>query len=262
MHSPSFYQNPVVISINSQYPGGGAGISADIETLSSLGCHCSPIITQLAISEEGVIKDRHIPPTTLLIEQLRSVLEDISVDLISINELADISQIEAIHTIISDYPRIPIVFNPRFSKEDDDGFIDALSELLLPEALIAILSKQQGELLHPGSDSIAALAQELISYGSEYLLLTHSEEKPTRDKICNQLFSHRGFCQQYQWQRLNNRFQGAGCTLSAALSAYLAHDFSMNESVQQAQVFTFKALEKSRRIGMGALVPDRMHWAK
>ena len=113
-------------------PTGGGGIAADIETLSSLACHCTPIMTAINIQDTRDVKDSAVVDSLLLIEQMRAVLEDIDVAAIKLHQLASTSHIEGIHTVLNDYPRRPVVVDPAlwaFPVEAD--FCDALCALLL-----------------------------------------------------------------------------------------------------------------------------------
>ncbi len=250
---------PVVMSITGHDPSGGGGISADIETLSSLGCHCTPIISQLSARDTHSLKDTLVTNTGLLIEQVRALLEDIQVNLLNIGEVGSIGNVEAIHTILNDYPSIPVVFHPKLN--DTEGAMgSALATLLLPQAKVLVLSKEDALSLAPGADTLSACAQELLEYGSENLLIIGDDS--STDKIAHHWFSQHGHSQQYQWDRLPHPYYGANSTLCAALSAYLAHDLSMAESIQQAQQFSWQALQQGRRIGMGKLLPNRMHWCR
>lgn len=250
---------PVVMSISSHDPSGGAGISADIETLSSLGCHCTPIISKLAARDTTSLKDSYATDTSLLIEQIRAVLEDITVDLIAIGDLASIGNAEALHTILTDYSDIPIVLNPTLS--DDQAMGHAICTLLLPYARVVLLNQQDALALAPGADTLPACARELLESGCENILITRTASA-NPGQVRNQWFSQRGNSQSYDWQQLPHHYQGAGDTLSAALAAYLAHGLSMAESIQQAQQYNWQALKKARRIGMGDLLPDRLHWCR
>jgi hydroxymethylpyrimidine/phosphomethylpyrimidine kinase len=262
LNMPDMMTNtPVIMSINGLDPSGGSGISADIETLASLGCHCTPIITQLSASDTTAIQDCLTIDTGLLIEQIRVVLEDINVNLFNIGELASVGNTEAVHTILSDYPDIPVLFHPSLPGNDEEaGLAKALCTLILPQADIVILAKEEALALAPGADTLSACAQELMEYGCKHILITGDNANSTQ--ITNHWFSQYGNSQQYPWERLPNNFYGAGSTLAAAVSAYLAHGLSMTESLQQAQQFTWQALQKGRRIGMGELLPNRMHWCK
>jgi hydroxymethylpyrimidine/phosphomethylpyrimidine kinase len=252
---------PVVMSISSHDPSGGSGISADIETLSSLGCHCTPIITKLSARDTTSQKDSQITEPSLLVEQIRAVLEDINVDLFKIGDIASIANAEAVHTILSDYPNIAVVLDPDPAASDNSPTLNkAIKDLLFSQSDIAVVSEHDAYQLAPGADSLGACAQELLEYGSEALLITGTHGASS--KVRNQLYTHRGLAQHYDWDRLPHSYHGAGSTLSAALSAYLAHKLSLAESVQQAQKYTWQALQNGRRIGMGQLLPDRLHWCR
>jgi len=252
---------PVVMSISSHDPCGGAGISADIETLTSLGCHCTPVITKLSARDTHSQKDSQVTNTSLLVEQIRAVLEDVTVDLFKIGDIGSITNAEAVHTILNDYPNITVVLDPDTSSPDQTpALTEAIKNLLFTQSNIVVASEKDLFRLAPGADTLAASAHELLEYGFEALLITGTHGSSSH--VRNQLYTHRGLIQHYDWERLPNSFQGAGSTLSAALSAYLAHKLSLAESVQQAQTYTWHALAKGRRIGMGQLLPDRLHWCR
>ncbi len=252
----------VVMSISGHDPSGGSGISADIETLHSLGCHCTPIITKLAARDTTGLKDSQITDTGLLIEQMRAVLEDINVDLFKIGDLGSIANTEAVHTVLSDYSTIPVVLELALDEENIPSLGQATLSLLQGQSTITLLNEEEARQLAPAGDTLAAGAQEILEYGGDNLLITDTNAKGSGNQLHNNLYTRRGLYQQYQWERLPHKYHGAGSTLSAALSAYLAHKLSLYESVQQAQQFTWKALSKGRRIGMGQLLPDRLHWCK
>lgn len=254
-------RSPVVMTISSLDPSGCGGISAAIETLASLGCHCNPIVTQLTAQDTSTVKNAQITDSNFLIEQIRAVLEDISVDLIQIGGLGSISNVEAIHTILRDYDKIPVVLHPgRHEQEQEPGIDKALTTLLFPQASITVINQRAAVALAAGADNLSACAQELMEYGCPNLLISgiHSGGNQTSNCWYSQFSNN----QTYHWPALRHRVQGAGATLAAALSAYLAHGFSLSESIQQAQQYTANALQQARRIGMGELLPDRLHWCR
>jgi len=252
---------PIVMSISNLDPSGGGGISADIETLTSLGCHCSPIISKLSARDTSEFKDSQITDSILLIGQIRAVLEDMSVDLIKISDLASTANAEAVSTIINDYPNIPVVLHPNIVNQDAEHLINVIRSLLLSKSSVVMLSEPEALLLAPEADTLSACAHQLMESGCGNILITGADANDSSIEIVNHWYSANHY-QQYTWQRLPNHFQGAGSTLSAALSGYLSHGISTSESIQQAQQFTWKSLQKAKRVGMGNLLPDRMHWCR
>lgn len=252
---------PVILTINSHDPTGGAGLVADIETAASLGCHCVSAVTALNVRDTEQHKDRLSNDTALLIETIRAALEDSVVSAVKIGDIASVGQAEAIHTILMEYGDIPVVIDPVLHHGAVDGDVcTALRMLLLPLAHVAILSTDHLHELANCGDSVAACAQELLEYGGENLLVTGIATEPNR--MINGLYTSRGLAKEYAWEALPARFHGAGSTLSAAVTGYLAHGFDLMEALQQGQKFTWQALEHARRLGMGRLIPDRLYWSR
>jgi hydroxymethylpyrimidine/phosphomethylpyrimidine kinase len=252
---------PIVMSISNLDPSGGGGISADIETLSSLGCHCTPIISKLSARDTSEFKDSQITDSILLIGQIRAVLEDMKVDLIKISDLASTAIAEAVSTIITDYPHIPVVLHPNIINQDGEHLINVIRSLMLAKSNVVMLSEREALLLAPEADTVSACAHLLMESGCDNILITGADANNATLDITNHWYTTNHY-QKYVWQRLPNSFLGAGSTLSAALSGYLAHGISASESIQQAQQFTWKSLQQAKRVGMGNLLPDRMHWCR
>lgn len=253
-------RQPVVLTINSHDPSGGAGLVADVETAASLGCHCLSAVTALNVRDTRNLKDRQSSGTAVLIEQIRAALEDTPVAAIKLGDFASVAQAEAIHTILVEYDDIPVVFDPALYQSAEDG--DALAAvrlLLLPRASVGVLSTHHVRQLASCGDSLRASAQELLEFGCEHLLITGDG---SGGKEINRLFSSRGVSKEYTWEHLPQSFHGAGSTLSAAITAYLAHGFDLMEALQQGQQFTWQALAQARRLGQGCLIPDRLFWCR
>lgn len=254
-------KQPVLLTINSHDPSGGAGVVADVETANSLGCHCVSAITALNVRDTRNFKDRQSTSASLLIEQVRVALEDSDVTAIKIGDVATVAQAEIIHTILGEYSSIPAVLDPVLHHGAIDGDVAAaVRMLLLPRANLAIMSTEHIGLLSSCGDSVGACVQELLEFGCPQILATvvHTES----NKIANRLYSTRGVAKEYLWDAVPQTFHGAGSTLSAAVAAYLAHGFDLFEALQQGQQFTWQALAQARRTGMGGLIPDRLFWCR
>ena len=259
-------KQPVLLTINSHDPSGGAGVVADVETANSLGCHCVSAITALNVRDTRNFKDRQSTSSSLLIEQVRVALEDSTVTAIKIGDVATIAQAEVIHTILDEYDQIPVVLDPVLHHGASDGDVaDAVRMLLLPRASLAIMSTEHIATLSNCGDSVGACVQELLEFGCPQILATVVPANATHgahNKITNRLYSTRGLVKEYLWDALPQTFHGAGSTLSAAVTAYLAHGFDLQEALQQGQQFTWQALKHARRVGMGGLIPDRLFWCR
>lgn len=248
---------PSVMCVAELDPTGGGGIAADIETLSSLACHCTPIMTAISIQDTQDVKDSAVIDSLLLIEQMRAVLEDIEVAAIKLHQLASTSHIEGIHTVLTDYPRRPLVMDPAlgaFPVEPD--FCDALRTLLLPNTTLLVVTEQEAFELAGSADSVTACAHELLERGCEAVLV--SSPPSLNRSHTTRLYDHSGLKQSFQWRQLPHKFSGAGSTFAAAITGYLAHGLETQPAIRQAQEYTWRALANAHRVGMGKLIPQRV----
>lgn len=254
-------KQPVFLSINSHDPSGGAGLVADVETATSLGCHCVSAITALNVRDTKNLKDRQSSDASLMIEQIRAALEDCPITAIKVGDIATVAQAEAIHTILGEYDNIKVILDPVLHHGAEDGDVDAAVRLLLlPRATFTVLSTDHIRQLSSAGDSVGAYVQELLEFGCEHLLVTGIQGED--NKLINRLFSTRGVDKEYNWDALPQSFHGAGSTLSAAITAYLAHGFDLYEALQQGQQFTWQTLANAQRFGQGCLIPDRFFWCR
>lgn len=136
---------PVILTFSTLDPSGCGGIQADIETAISLGCHCAPVATSMCTS--GFSDELDVLPVEapLLIEQARSILENMDVKAIKIGYLGSVANAEAIHTIIRDYPDIPVIAHPALCLWQPDapeqaGLDEAFSiYLFLMKSVVVVL---------------------------------------------------------------------------------------------------------------------------
>ena len=255
---------PAVLTFSGLDPSGGAGSQADIETLISLGCHCCPVVT--AITSQDTCNIKNFSPTlpTMVVEQARAILEDIHISAFKIGMLGSVDNVESIHSILMDYPDIPVVFDPVIAAGgggnlSSDAIIEASISLLLPQTTLITPNSLEAREYSPGADSLEACAHELMELGAEHVLITGSHERT--DSIQNRLWGNQRFIADFTWERLPGQFHGSGCTLAAATAGLLAHGVDMVTATRNAQAYTFNTLKNARRLGMGQLIPYRMFWA-
>jgi len=255
---------PAVLTFSGLDPSGGAGSQADIETLISLGCHCCPVVT--AITSQDTCNIKNFSPTlpAMVVEQARAVLEDIHISAFKIGMLGSVDNVESIHSILMDYPDIPVVFDPVIAAGgggnlSSDAIIEASISLLLPQTTLITPNSLEAREYSPGADSLEACAHELMELGAEHVLITGSHERT--DSIQNRLWGNQRFIADFTWERLPGQFHGSGCTLAAATAGLLAHGVDMVTATRNAQAYTFNTLKNARRLGMGQLIPYRMFWA-
>ena len=257
-------QVPAVMVFAGTDPSGGAGMQADIETLVSMGCHATPIITAVTVQDTVDVYRYHPLDASLVIEQARAVFENIPVAAIKIGILGSVQIVEVIHTLLMDYPQIPVVLDPVIASGgggvlSDDDVRDAMVNLLFPLATFITPNSEEARAFAPEADSLEACAHEILEHGCEYVLITGTHEiTPT---VINSLFSDRQLIESYQWERLPYSYHGSGCTLAVAIAGLLSQGLDPLSAVREAQEYTWEALKHGYRIGMGQHIPNRLFWA-
>ncbi len=255
---------PVVLVFAGNDPTGGAGIQADIETLASMGCHAAPVITAITIQDTQDVKGYFPLDMPTVIEQARAVLEDMPIAAIKIGMLGSVDAIEAVATILKDYPDVPVIFDPVLASgggaELADGeMIEAISRLLLPKTTVLVPNSLEARSLAREADVLDACAQELLDMGCEYVLITGSHEQT--EKVVNTFYGNNRVLDTFAWERLEGSYHGSGCTLASAIAGLIAQQLDPLSAVHEAQEYTWKSLQSGYRVGMGQLLPDRFFWA-
>jgi hydroxymethylpyrimidine/phosphomethylpyrimidine kinase len=260
---------PVVLTFAASDPSGGAGLQADLLTLASMGCHPLSVVTALTVQDTLGVEGVMAIDADWVADQARALLEDMPVDAFKIGVLGSVENIAAIAEILSDYPDVPLVLDPvlasgRGDELATDEMTHALRELLLPQTTILTPNSMEARRLADIDDedepSLHACAARLVEAGSEYVLVTGTHEATTQ--VVNTLYAKSGIVRSDTWPRLPHKYHGSGCTLASAIAAMLANGHALPEAVREAQDYTWHALEKAYRPGMGQHLPDRLFWAR
>lgn len=261
----STHNIPVVMSLSGNDPTGGAGIQADIEALASMGCHAAPVITALTIQDTHRVHRFDPVEPSVIIEQARAVLEDIPVAAFKIGMIGSTENVEAIHSILIDYPNIPVVLDPVLAGGGggtlaDADIIDAIISMLLPQTTILTPNSEEARRLATTADTLDACAQELLDMGCEFVLLTGTHENT--GTVDNSLYAERRRLETFSWERLPGSYHGSGCTLAATVAGLLAQGLDPFNAVHEAQQYTWESLKNGYHIGMGQSLPNRLFWAR
>lgn len=256
---------PVVMVFGGSDPTGGAGLAADILTLATFGCHAAPVATAITAQDtEGMKQYLPVPPE-LVIAQARAVLEDMPVAAFKTGMLSNSAIASAIASIADDYPDIPLIVDPvqRSGRGDplsEEPLEDALRVLLLPRAQLVTPNTEEARRLAPDSDTLDACAQELMSLGCEYVLITGTHDNTPQ--VLNRLYGNKRLLDTFTFERLPYGYHGSGCTLAAACAAALAHGLDPANAITQALHYTWNTLKHGHRLGMGQHLPDRLYWGR
>ena len=272
----SIHAPPTVLTFSASDPTGAGGVLADALTCASMGCHAACAITAVAVQDSTRVEDALLIDDEWLDDQARAVLQDMPVAAIKVGAVGSSDNAQAIAEILSDYPELPVVFDPlpavrasaSGSEEQADAeLMAALRELIVPQTTVLTLSLQQARRwLALAADDDACeewdasrCARELLEWGAEYVLVTSAET--VGSLIVNRLYGPEQSVQSESVERVDLRFRGAGDTLSAAIAALLAQGIEVGDAVREANEFLGQSLAGGFRLGMGDAMPDRLFWA-
>jgi hydroxymethylpyrimidine/phosphomethylpyrimidine kinase len=250
-----------VLIIAGSDPSGGAGIQADIKTVTALGGYAATAITALtAQNTTGVFGVLDVPPG-FIAQQIRLVLEDIGADSIKIGMLHKTEVIEAVAGALEGFPGIPHIVDPVMVAKSGDPLLDpaavaALKEQIVARALVVTPNLREAEALlglSPGSidgvDAMRRAAENILALGPTAVLVKggHAEGGTVFDVLetakSPETFEH---------PRLETTStHGTGCTLSSAIATGIAQDLSLREAVARALDYVHAAIRSAPQIGHG-----------
>lgn len=261
---------PIVLAFAAADPTGGAGVQADLLTLAAMGCHPLSVITAITVQDTAGVENLQAIDSDWVVDQARLVLEDMPVAAFKIGVVGSIENIAAIAEVVSDYPDVPLIFDPVLASGRGDelateDMISTMRELLLPQTTILTPNSREARRLAQSDEdddeiALASAAEKLIGLGCEYVLITGTHENTPQ--VVNTLYGSEGVLRSDSWERLPETYHGSGCTLAAAIAATLANGLELAEGVREAQEYTWQTLNAGFRPGMGQYIPDRFFWAK
>jgi hydroxymethylpyrimidine/phosphomethylpyrimidine kinase len=246
--------------------GGGAGIQADLKTFSALGCYGMSVITALTAQNTIGVSAIHPVPPEFIEKQLRAVLSDIGADAIKIGMLHSAEVIRTVAACLQEFEVSNIVLDPVMVATSGDRLlrddaVDALKEYLIPMATVITPNIPEAEVLlglQPKVvDTLAEMhraAYQLTLLGSQSVLLKGGhltgKEQGTDVFIVAETEQVQTFTGE-QVDTLNTH--GTGCTLSAAIAAFLARGLDLSEAIRQAKAYLQAALlaGKDYQLGQG-----------
>jgi hydroxymethylpyrimidine/phosphomethylpyrimidine kinase len=258
-----------VMSFNASDPSGAGGLAGDVVTIAAMGAHALPVVTAVVLRDTAEVFDHTALEPDVLVEQARSILEDVTISAWKVGFLGTAESVSAVAEVLSDYPEVPLVaYMPNLSWVDEDAqaaYLDAYRELVLPQTEVLVGSHQTltDFLLPEWSGDRPASPRELAvaaaQHGARFVLVT---SVPLPDQFLdNVLASPQGAITGEKFERFEVSFVGAGDTLSAALAALLASGSELHAAVGESLSFLDQALDAGFRPGMGNVIPDRFFWA-
>lgn len=240
-------------------PSGGAGIQADIQAITSLGCHPLPVLTCLTVQDTVNVYGAEAINAELIRRQLKCVADDAPIHAIKTGALGNSAIVDVLVDFIGEHPGIPLITDPVIKAAGggdlaDDELIMAMKERLFP--LAEMITPNGIELAMLGNNPDAGqAAANLLESGCSSVLATGGHG--TGLQIINKLFNHAPEPMTWQIERVGGEYHGTGCTLAAAIAAGRASGLSQRAAISQAQNYVNHAILHALEVGKGQPVPDR-----
>jgi hydroxymethylpyrimidine/phosphomethylpyrimidine kinase len=256
-----------VLIIAGSDSGGGAGIQADIKTVTMLDAYSATAITALtAQNTKGVFGVLPVPPDFIR-RQIEVVLDDIGADAIKTGMLHDLSVIETTATVLDERAvGIPLVVDPVMVAKGgarliDPDALDGLERLLISRADILTPNLPEAELLCGKAignlAEMRAAGESLLALGCRAVLVKGGHLSAAT--VSDVLVTPQGV-RVWESARLETRHtHGTGCTLASAIAAGLAQGLALEDAVDRARAYVQRAIAGAPGLGRGHGPLDHAH---
>ena len=257
---------PIVLSIAGSDSSGGAGIQADLKTFSALGVYGATAITAITAQNTlGVVSQMALPPQ-MVREQIIAVMDDLHPSVVKIGMLSNAEIVNAVAEVLSEY-KPKIVLDPVIVSTSGHRLLSVEAQDVIKEKLLPI-----SELVTPNIPEMETLtnmplssfeekekaANYLLDLGAKAVLLKggHEEGEVKTDilffrnhEVCSQLMAHSS---QLASESISTKnVHGTGCTLSSAIAAFLALDYSLEDAVREAKRYITEAIRAGADVRIG-----------
>ena len=245
----------LVLVIGGSDSSGGAGIQADIKTITAHGAYASSVITSITSQNTLGVQDIFDLPKNVISSQIDSVISDLDIEVVKIGMMNNIDVIEYIQKT---FVNKKLVIDPVMVSTSGDILVskkvmNSIKNSLFANAEIITPNIPEAEILSnskiDGVESQLSAARALLEYGPKYVLLKggHKNDNLITDvlisKTDEKIFKHK------RVDTENNH--GTGCTLASSIAAKIAQNKNMKVAVEESINYVVQLLEVSPKVGSG-----------
>jgi hydroxymethylpyrimidine/phosphomethylpyrimidine kinase len=247
-----------VLIIAGSDSGGGAGLQADLKTVTALGGYAATAVTAITVQNTLGVTGVLPVPADMVTAQARAVLDDIGADALKTGMLGDIAMVETVAAILDSAAGIPAVVDPVMTAKGGAALLatdamDAVRRLMVPRAWLLTPNVPEAEALT--GLSIASLddqrraGEALLALGARAVLMKGGHLDGER--VSDLLLTPQGETL-FESARLETRHtHGTGCTLASACAAGLAQGMPLEAAVARAWAYVQEAIARAPGLGRG-----------
>jgi hydroxymethylpyrimidine/phosphomethylpyrimidine kinase len=247
-----------VLAIAGSDSGGGAGVQADIKTITALGGYAASAITAVTVQDTLGVHAIHPVPPAIIAAQIRAVLADIGADAIKTGMLGDAAAIEAVLGALDEFPDIPLVVDPVMIAKGGAallaaGGLEPLRRLIARAALVTPNAPEAGALTGlaiADTDDLRAAGERLLTSGARAVLMKGGHVPG--ESVIDLLMTPAGETVLEGPRIATGHTHGTGCTLASACAVGLAQGLKLEQAVARAWAYTAEAIRRAPGFGAGA----------
>jgi hydroxymethylpyrimidine/phosphomethylpyrimidine kinase len=246
-----------VLIIAGSDSGGGAGIQADIKTVTALGGYAATAVTAVTVQNTLGVSGVHPIPLDVIEAQARAVLDDIGADAIKTGMLGDAATVDLVARIIGD-AGLPAVIDPVMVAKGGAALlaqaaVAAIRERLVPMAALLTPNAPEAEVLTglaiASTDDLRRAGEALLTAGARAVLMKGGHVPGPR--VVDVLMTSAGETA-FEAERIATRHtHGTGCTLASACATGLAQGLPLVEAVARAWAYVQEAIARAPGFGAG-----------
>lgn len=248
-----------VLIIAGSDSGGGAGIQADIKTVTALGGYAMTAITALTAQNTLGVEAIHDVPAEFVAKQIEMVLGDIGADVVKIGMLGNADVIDAVAGALATLaPDVPVVLDPVMVAKGGaallrESAVAALRERLIGGAALLTPNVPEAEALSgeaaADADELERLGRALLAMGPKAVLMKGGHLEG--DNVTDVLVTPAG-AERFAGPRIATRHtHGTGCTLASACAVGLAQGMELVVAVKRARAYVVEAIRTAPGYGKG-----------
>jgi hydroxymethylpyrimidine/phosphomethylpyrimidine kinase len=246
-----------VLIIGGSDSGGGAGIQADLKTVTVLGGYAATAITAITVQNTLGVSAAYPVPSEVIAAQARAVLEDIGADVIKTGMLGDAAVVEAVARLL-DGAALPVVIDPVMVAKGGarllaDEAIGPARDLLVPRAALLTPNAPEAEALTGlavvTTDDLRRAGETLLAMGAGAVLMKGGHI--AGERVIDLLITPYGETV-FEGERIDTRHtHGTGCTLASACATGLAQGMSLEAAAARAWDYVHRAMLQAPGLGKG-----------
>lgn len=240
-----------VLTIAGSDSGGGAGIQADIKTISAHQCYAASAITAVTVQNTLGVQAVHPVPVAIIEQQVCAVLDDIGADAVKIGMLHNVEVVHSVARLLLKYNCRNVVLDPVMVSTSghrliEEQAVDAMMDELLPLARVITPNIPEAELLLgtplSAQDDLYLAAQRLSDRFRTSVLLKAGHL--TEDRLVDILYNRETgeLCELPSRRIASRNTHGTGCTMSSALASCLAKGYSLTDAARSAKQYINDAI--------------------